>query len=57
MLERLSRRMGRKMPTLTPEASQKLLDYPWPGNVRELENALERVLIFSRSETIDAPAL
>ncbi|MGQ9749707.1 sigma-54-dependent transcriptional regulator [Desulfosoma sp.] len=57
VLERLSRRMGRKMPTLTPEASQKLLDYPWPGNVRELENALERVLIFSRSETIDAPAL
>lgn len=57
VLERLSWRMGRKMPTLTPEASQKLLDYPWPGNVRELENALERVLIFSRSETIDAPAL
>lgn len=57
VLERLSRRMGRKIPTLTPEASQKLLDYPWPGNVRELENALERVLIFSRSETIDASAL
>ena len=23
---------------LTPQALQKLLDYPWPGNIRELEN-------------------
>lgn len=54
VLERLSRRMGRKVPELTEAARRRLLDYPWPGNVRELENALERVLIFSRSDVLDA---
>ena len=53
VLERLSRRMGRKRPEITPAARQRLLEYPWPGNVRELENALERVLIFNRSDILD----
>ncbi len=57
ILERLSRRMGRKTAQLTPAACQRLLQYSWPGNVRELENTLERVLIFSRSQMIDADAL
>ncbi|WP_448384695.1 sigma-54-dependent transcriptional regulator [Desulfosoma sp.] len=57
ILDRLSRRMGRKTPELTPAARRRLLEYPWPGNVRELENTLERVLIFSRSERIDADDL
>ncbi|MEJ5349550.1 MAG: sigma-54 dependent transcriptional regulator [Desulfosoma sp.] len=57
ILERLSRRMGRKIPQLTPAACRRLLQYSWPGNVRELENTLERVLIFSRSQIIDADAL
>ena len=57
ILDRLSRRMGRKTPELTPAACRRLLEYPWPGNVRELENTLERVLIFSRSELIGADDL
>jgi two-component system response regulator HydG len=57
ILDRLSRRMGRKTPELTPAARRRLLEYPWPGNVRELENTLERVLIFSRSELIGADDL
>lgn len=54
ILERLSRRMGRKVPELTDQARRRLLEHAWPGNVRELENTLERVMIFSRADRIDA---
>lgn len=57
ILERLSHRMGRKVPEISPAARRLLLEYSWPGNVRELENVLERVLIFSRSDRIDADDL
>jgi len=30
---------------------------PWPGNVRELENAVERALVLTESQTIDAAQL
>jgi psp operon transcriptional activator len=35
--------LGRELfPGFSPEARQKLQDYPWPGNVRELKNVVER---------------
>lgn len=52
-LERISRREQRLVPTLSDAASQALQDYSWPGNVRELENIIEKVMIFSRSHTIE----
>jgi DNA-binding NtrC family response regulator len=45
LLERLSRRMGKPVPALEPEALAALERYDWPGNVRELGNVLERALI------------
>ncbi len=39
---------------LSSAALQKLLGYAWPGNVRELESTLQRAVVFSKSETIDA---
>lgn len=57
IVERLSRRMGRRVPEITPAARRLLVEYPWPGNVRELENVLERVLIFSRSDVVEAKDL
>jgi transcriptional regulator with PAS, ATPase and Fis domain len=41
---RLSKEMGTKTVSISPEVLQIFLDYPWPGNVRELCNILERVL-------------
>jgi two-component system, NtrC family, response regulator AtoC len=36
------------------EASRRMLDaYAWPGNVRELRNALERAVVFSRSDALE----
>ena len=49
----LSIRMGKPIPSLTPEAKELLRGYNWPGNARELANAIERALIVSQSATID----
>ncbi len=38
-------------------AQERLRDYQWPGNVRELQNVVERAVILSSHETIDAQAL
>jgi DNA-binding NtrC family response regulator len=36
------------------EASRKTLaEYAWPGNVRELRNALERAVVFAKSDTLE----
>ena len=37
-----------------PETEVLLLGYAWPGNVRELKNLVERTVILSISESIDA---
>jgi two-component system response regulator HydG len=41
----------------TPQAMEKLLKYAWPGNVRELMNAVERAVVLSRREFLDADEL
>ncbi|MGB4442558.1 MAG: sigma-54 dependent transcriptional regulator [Coriobacteriia bacterium] len=43
--------------TMTASAMEALVSYQWPGNVRELENTIERVVILSHGETIDADDL
>ena len=45
---------GRPRLSPTRGALERLLDYAWPGNVRELENVIERAVVLSRSETLDA---
>jgi two-component system NtrC family response regulator len=39
------------------EALALLAAYDWPGNVRELQNAVERMLVLRRGETIEAADL
>ena len=52
-----SRDSGKTIKQLTPAAEQRLLTYGWPGNVRELRNLIERAVILSSSDTIDADEL
>jgi transcriptional regulator with PAS, ATPase and Fis domain len=42
---------------LAPETETLLLSYGWPGNVRELKNLIERLVILSISDTIEADQL
>jgi DNA-binding NtrC family response regulator len=50
-------RKGLPRRTVSPEALQALCGYAWPGNVRELRNIIERSLILSRGDEIDASDL
>jgi transcriptional regulator with PAS, ATPase and Fis domain len=58
MLEDLSTQTrGGSHVELRDDAVRLLCSYPWPGNVRELRNTLERAVMLSDSERIDAQAL
>jgi DNA-binding NtrC family response regulator len=57
LLAGAAKRLGRKLPALTPGAANALLRYAWPGNVRELENALERAVALAPSDRIDTDDL
>jgi PAS domain S-box-containing protein len=52
-VERLARRMGRRIEPLQPSDFQRLQDYRWPGNVRELQNVIERAIILSPGSRVD----
>ena len=41
----------------THGAMKLLMDYEWPGNVRELENVVERAVVLSTQEAMDAELL
>ncbi len=47
----------RRVDGMSDEARKKLLTHRWPGNVRELENAMERAVLFTNGEEVDADAL
>ena len=48
---------GTRCRSFTPQAIEMLSRAPWKGNVRELRNAVERLLIMTRAETIDVADL
>ncbi|MDZ7595743.1 MAG: sigma 54-interacting transcriptional regulator [Thiobacillus sp.] len=39
---------------LTPDAMERLADYPWPGNIRQLRNVLERLVLLAEGATVAA---
>ena len=59
-LKRFASESGSGAPKgIEPAALALLQAYPWPGNVRELRNAVERMTVLSRGDTItvaDVPA-
>ncbi len=48
---------GRDKRGITQAAMEQLQRHAWPGNVRELENAIERAVLLSKGEWIDADDL
>jgi DNA-binding NtrC family response regulator len=51
-MKKHSKRVGRQVSKISPDAMELLTSMPWPGNVRELENAIERAVVFCR-DTIE----
>ena len=54
-VSKLSRRMGKKITSISQDAVQALTENNWQGNVRELANFIERAVIFSRGEQLEVP--
>jgi len=48
----LSLEHGREVRGITPEARRVLVRYEWPGNVRELRNAIENMVLLTRSDVL-----
>ncbi len=51
-LESCSRRAGKSLSGISPEAMRRLREYSWPGNVRELENTIERAVTLTSNNHI-----
>ncbi|HEY6261647.1 MAG TPA: sigma-54 dependent transcriptional regulator [Nitrospiraceae bacterium] len=56
-LERMTRGKQTAATACSPEAMTHLMEHHWPGNIRELENMIERLVVLSRSGTIEASDL
>ncbi|HXQ29407.1 MAG TPA: sigma-54 dependent transcriptional regulator [Gemmatimonadales bacterium] len=56
-LDRIAVERSEPPKRLDAEALEAVMHYDWPGNVRELENALERAVVLTKSETIDRAAM
>lgn len=54
-LSKYNTAMGKRVAGFGDEAERILLNHVWEGNVRELENAVERAMVVSKGEIIDAP--
>ncbi len=53
-VHKLAQDAGSRVESISDAAMEKLLAYPWPGNVRELENVIERGLVLSAGERLEA---
>ena len=53
ILQNVSRRMGKALVELQPDAEGLLLKYAWPGNLRELANVLERAMILQKGDHLE----
>ena len=53
-MEIYSRKYGQARKRISAGALKRLQQYPWPGNVRELRHAVERAVIMSEGQVLDA---
>jgi transcriptional regulator with GAF, ATPase, and Fis domain len=51
-IDKIGRKMEKKIEEISKSDLLKLSDYAWPGNVRELENIIERAIINSTSNVL-----
>jgi formate hydrogenlyase transcriptional activator len=54
-VEIYARRMNKQIEHISPETMSALVSYPWPGNIRELQNFIERSVIVTSGDILQAP--
>jgi len=58
-INKIAKREGKALASVSPEALEVLCRHSWPGNVRELENAMERAVAVAKGNVVlpsDLPA-
>lgn len=53
-MARFAEEFERKVQKISPEALDAMVSFHWPGNVRQLSNVMIRLVVGSRSDTIEA---
>ncbi len=56
-IEKNNRKNRTSVKKISPSAIDLLMNYRWPGNVRELENCIERAVLLSHDQEINASDL
>ena len=56
-MEEFCRENHIKVPNISPEILNKLMNYSWPGNIRELKNMVEHLVVFSKNEKVQNETL
>jgi two-component system, NtrC family, response regulator AtoC len=51
-LERFNGQFKKGFVQISEEATEIILNYPWLGNIRELRNAVERIVLLEKGDTI-----
>ena len=51
-LNRFNEQFKKGFVQISREAEEKILSYPWTGNIRELRNAVERIVLLEKGDTI-----
>src|SRR4029077_230763 len=54
-VQKLAKRMQKKIETIPAATMKGLTAWGWPGNIRELENFIERAVILTRGKSLEAP--
>jgi formate hydrogenlyase transcriptional activator len=54
-IDRVARRIGKRIEHIPPDTMSALGSYEWPGNIRELQNLIERAVILSNNGVLFNP--
>jgi formate hydrogenlyase transcriptional activator len=54
-VQKFAKEMQKKIGTVPTATMKGLAAWEWPGNIRELENFIERAVILTRGESLEAP--
>jgi len=54
-VQKFARQMQKKIEAISPAVMKGLTAWDWPGNIRELENFIERAVIVTRGNSLEAP--
>jgi formate hydrogenlyase transcriptional activator len=51
-VEKVQKRIGKEIETISKKTMEALQSYSWPGNVRELNNVIEHAMILSKDKNL-----